>query len=326
MGSYTKQHFVPQNSLRRFTYDGEHLFVFDKFTQEVREGQNAKDIAEERYFNRIPLGELPQEVASQIIDPDGIEKALAVIESDYSTMVGRIIKATAPRSLVRRFLDRAHIVNPKCWNRKQKQAMSFFVALQYIRTREFRETIADGAKKFEEAIIEFVPPEHREEFAKASNIAPTKNRKKLSHLDFIIDPDVLADFSGVLYNHIWVLGLNDTPHALYISDHPVVRLPHVKRPFRGNAGLNSRGIEIALPLSSTHILFLRERSHFKSYEPLEGRCIQLSEANVECYNSLQVMQSHRQVYCAKDDFDLAKDICKKSPRVCSPDRDRINTN
>ena len=158
------------------------------------------------------------------------------------------------------------------------------------------------------------------------HFVPQKNRKKLSHVDFIIDPDVLADFSDVLYNHIWVLGLNYTAHALYTSDHPVVRLPHVRRRFRGNMGLASQGIEIALPLSSTHILFLCERSHFKSYEQLEGRYIQLSEPNVECYNSLQVMQSHRQVYCANDDFDLAKDICKKSPRVSLPDRDRISVN
>src|SRR5213082_2340628 len=75
MASYTKQHFVPQNSLRRFTHDDEHLFVFDKFKQEVRPS-NVRDIAEERHFNRIPVDELPSEVASKIIDPDGIERAL----------------------------------------------------------------------------------------------------------------------------------------------------------------------------------------------------------------------------------------------------------
>ena len=325
MAGYKKQHYVAQSNLRRFSQDSEHLFVFDKVSGEVRPA-NVRDVAEERYFNRIPLEELPPELASQVIDPDGIEKALSAIESDYNTMVGRIIKATDPRGLVRRISDALRITSAKCISRRQKQAMSFFVALQYVRTREFRDTIADGSNKFAEAVMKFVPPDQRDEFSRMSNIPATKNRRKLAHLDFIIDPDVLQDFSEVLSNHIWVVGLNKTSHALYTSDHPVVRLPHVTRPFRGNAGLGSHGIEIAVPLSSNHILFLREREYFKLYEGLEGRCIELNEANVECYNSLQVTQSHRQVYCANDDFDLAREVCKQWPRVCSPTRDRVSTN
>jgi hypothetical protein len=316
---------VAQSSLRRFAQDGEHLFVFDKVSGEVRPA-NVRDVAEERYSNRIPLEELTPEFASQIIDPDGIEKALSAIESDYNATVGRIIQATGPRGLVRRISDALRITSAKCISKRQKQAMSFFVALQYVRTREFRDTIAEGSKKFAEAVMKFVPPEQRDEFSQMSTITPTKNRRTLAHLDFMIDPDVLRDFSGILSNHIWVVGLNHTSHALYTSDHPVVRLPHTKHPFLGNAGLGSPGIEIAVPLSSTHILFLWEKEYFKAYEKLENRCVQLEEANIKCYNSAQVKQSHRQIYCAHDDFDVAREVCRRWPRVCSPDRDRLRTN
>jgi len=204
--------------------------------------------------------------------------------------------------------------------------MSFFVALQYVRTREFRDTIADGSRKLAGAAMKFVPPEQRDQFSQMSNIAATKNRRKLAHLDFIIDPDVLQDFSGILSNHIWVVGLNHTSHTLYTSDHPVVRLPHTKHPFLGNAGLGSPGIEVAVPLSSTHILFLWEREYFGAYAKLEGRCVELEDANAECYNSAQVKQSHRQIYCAHDDFEVAREVCRRWPRVCSPTRDRVRTN
>ena len=40
----------------------------------------------------------------------------------------------------------------------------------------------------------------------------------------MIDPDVLGEFSEVLHKHIWVVGFNNTSHALYTSDHPVVRI------------------------------------------------------------------------------------------------------
>jgi Protein of unknown function (DUF4238) len=139
------------------------------------------------------------------------------------------------------------------------------------------------------------------------------------------DPEVLADFSAILQSHIWLVGLNHTSHGLYTSDHPVVRLPHLTHSFLGNAGLGSPGIEIALPLSSTHILFLWERRYFNAYAKLEGKCIELEEANVEHYNSAQVKQSHRQIYCAHDDFDVAREVCRRWPRVCSPDRDRVRT-
>jgi hypothetical protein len=42
--------------------------------------------------------------------------------------------------------------------------MSLFIAVQYVRTREFRDTIADGTKKFAEAVRKLVPPDHLDEF------------------------------------------------------------------------------------------------------------------------------------------------------------------
>jgi len=167
MSAYKKQHYVAQSSLRRFAQDGEHFFVFDKVSGEVRPA-SVGDVAEERYFNRIPIEEMRPEFASEIIDPDGIEKALSVIESDYNTMVGGIIKSTDPRGLTRRISDALRITSAKCINRKQKQAMSFFVALRYVRTREFRDTIAEGPRKFAEAVMKFVPPQQRDEFSRMS--------------------------------------------------------------------------------------------------------------------------------------------------------------
>lgn len=66
-----------------------------------------------------------------------------------------------------------------------------------------------------------------------------------------------------------------------------------------------------------------ERIHFEKHKGMECKTIQLTDDNVTYYNSLQVFQSHRQVYCPTDSFALAEQVCRERPDVCSPDRDRI---
>lgn len=209
-------------------------------------------------------------------------------------------------------------------SKKQKTAMSFFVALQYIRTREFRDTMIDGSEKLKLVLKKFIPEEKQDEFFERP--FSDKTHSSLQHLDFMLDWDVLEDFSQKLYDHIWFVGLNFTAHDLYTSDHPVVRLPHMKHPFRGNAGLSSPGIEIALPLSSRQLLIMRERTAFKAFAKFERKWIRLEDENVTCYNSLQVLQSNRQVYCARDDFSVAKEVCRRWPEKCNPERERVKVN
>lgn len=102
MADYKKRHYVPQSYLRRFTQDEEHLFVFDKISKQVRPA-HVKDIAEQRYFNRIPAEAIPQEMLDQGIDVDMAEKKLSRIESEYNAEVARIIAATAQEDSVAEF-------------------------------------------------------------------------------------------------------------------------------------------------------------------------------------------------------------------------------
>jgi len=49
---FTKQHYVPQLHLERFTTNGEKLYVYDKFSKKSLPA-NKRDIAEENYFYNI---------------------------------------------------------------------------------------------------------------------------------------------------------------------------------------------------------------------------------------------------------------------------------
>jgi hypothetical protein len=115
-----------------------------------------------------------------------------------------------------------------------------------------------------------------------------------------------------------VLWENLTRQPLYTSDHPVVTKAYLPVPGRSFTGLRSPGIEVAFPLSSRHLLAMYERTHFFRMAPHHERVLLLTAVDVDHYNALQVRQSHRQVYCEKDEFDQARGSAPGSPRCAPP--------
>ena len=77
------------------------------------------------------------------------------------------------------------------------------------------------------------------------------------------------------------------------------------------------------PLDNTHILLILERSHFAHWPQHNNRSVVLTAEQVKDYNTLQVMRSSQRVFCANDDFDLAREVCKAHPKVCDPNRPRV---
>jgi hypothetical protein len=117
---------------------------------------------------------------------------------------------------------------------------------------------------------------------------------------------------------------------------------HIERPGRGNLGLALDGIEINMPLSKKLSLtfacpkmineiidVLREYKQFHQFGSIiprdtrdaeelvnaikSGNARELKPENVTFYNSLQVIQSSRFVYSAKNDFSLVVDMLRTNP-------------
>lgn len=311
MSNVKKQHYVPQFYLKRFTHNGELLFVYDKFSKKARQS-NIKDVAEERYF----------------YDSQQTEKGLGVIETDFSIAISKILKNTEPKSILRNILQKLRLNRGRVISRRQKRYLSFFITIQMFRTREYRNTIIEGSEKFGQAIINMmakmkfpdVSPDHYPQ------VKYDKKNASLLHTQNLFDRDFLIMITETINQHIWMVGMNETNQPLFTSDHPVVKRGHIKHPFRSFSGIGSKGIEIAFPLSPRCILLMYERTHFKEHEKIDCKQISLTNDNVTYYNSLQVYQSYRQVFCNINDFTLVEEICKERPDICSPDRVRIQVN
>ena len=180
--------------------------------------------------------------------------------------------------MISRFLN-AFVLRGQIISRKNKRALSFFLALHYLRTREFRLTIQDGLGQFEAVVRNMIPEDHFEKFFEGFR-GVTDANIRMHHLSMMFDREFVDGLTKILYGHIVVVGKNNGEHSLYTSDNPMVRQPHRTHPFLGNAGIGSPGIEIAMPLSSNHILIFMERTHFAEWE----RWVRLSTSSLDMSN------------------------------------------
>lgn len=304
MTQVKRQHYVPRSYLTRFTSNGDSLYVFDKIQQKTFQA-NITNIALEKHFYDIP----EDKAALISMDPQIVEKLLASIEGEFSLAIEALLKAVSKRK-------------KRVVKRKQKQAMAYFLTIQLLRTRDHRDLIAESLEKMGEALLLKTPAYSLDDF----QVEADEEWVTLFQSQFMFSPHTREIFIGALCQHIWFVGVNDTEQPFYTSDNPVVRRGHYHDPCRNFSGLASPGIEIALPLSPRCILVLCERTAFRHYRKLDCKSVSLNSENVSYYNSLQISQSHRQIYCSSEEFDLAKRICNEHPEICVANRDRLQVN
>lgn len=137
----------------------------------------------------------------------------------------------------------------------------------------------------------------------------------------LFNPQLIAEMVQGLYRNVWVIGINKTEEPLYTSDNPMVKDHVIKDPL--NAGWISEGVQIAFPLTPKHILLLFDRTVFLEHSHLDCQHMFLVPDNISYYNSLQVIHSHRQVYCSSESFELAERVCRDKPEICKPKDKRV---
>jgi hypothetical protein len=263
MSKVKKEHLVPESYLKRFTYNGSQLFVFDKFTKRPFPA-NINDIAAESYFYDIPPEFVTGKVKQQIT-----EEILSDIETSFSNVSHGIIEA---------------IENNGSITANQKEAMSYFLTVQILRTRKFRNLL---------------------------QVVLNEKMAKLKQADLMFNPANHNPITKKLKNHIWIIGINKTTQPFYTSDNPIVRRAHQTHPIRSYTGFGSHGIEVAFPLSSQFIILMFEKTYFEQFTDIDCKSIPLMADHIIEYNQLQVLQSNRQIYCMSNDFRVAEQLCQE---------------
>lgn len=304
-----RQRYVPRCYLSRFSKDGKSVWALDKFSKKKFEA-NVMGVAQEHGFYDLPMRVL-EKVAPEERDAQAAEKALAAMEGG---LVGRI----------ERLLDevRRGRLTKECQRR-----VSLDIAIQWLRTRQSRETFFEATEKACQAVADALVEKNFPDLARDSYPKVVCDRGNLpaAHVGHMFDEDTVVALAVSLMCHVWVVGENVTSQPFYTSDHPVVKQAHAGVGGVGLTGFRSPGIEIAFPLSSRHILVLYEKSVHRQMVPCHGQAVKVNAVGVEYFNRLQVRRSCRQVYCEADQFEQAEEECARFPESCDPNRARVET-
>jgi uncharacterized protein DUF4238 len=302
-----REHFVPQSYLIRFSPDGSHIWVFDKFQQRSFQA-SIRDVAQEAFFYDYPAGTRAASNPNELIDTQQVEKALATIENGFSPLLADIIRRVENQGLSTSDIER----------------LAQHVSLQWMRTKEYRECALAIAQQSlqvvsDDLVRRHFPDAKREDYPKVSL---DEAYHAAVHNDHFFTERAVCTIAWYLSDYFWIVGIAPEGQSLYSSDNPVVRRANRWAGDVPLLGVDDPGVEFAFPMSPRHLLMILERQHFASLAKYDGKTMPLSDRQVADYNRLQVWKSFRQVFAKCDDFTLAREACCERPDVCQPDRVR----
>jgi len=288
------QHYVPRFYLKNFAFQrGKEywLYCFDK--SDLRHFPiNIKKIGCEKFFYE---GKAKKQI---------LEKALSNLEKDFWKVYKKLVESRLLLSL----------------NWEEKQKIASFIAVQDIRTREFREFVRNIGKEMKKWLKDKTLSADLEEQLKTVD---TEESARSMHLKIVTDTlSGKTGFAEIILSMKWILFENYTRIPLWTSDQPINRFNPIDQSPLGNLGLKSRGIQVFFPLNPTlGILFCDPIEYFSSPDKVTA----IKENIIFC-NTLQVRSSTRHVFSNNNDFYLAKKWLEENPDFTDPNRRRIQAN
>jgi len=246
----------------------------------------------------------------ELLNNQFLEKALSEIESINAPIFKKIIQTL---NVLNSFsdIDYSHC---KILSQAEIIELSFYLAIQYLRTEEMRII----TKQLTESIFKSIADKI------LSNSDEFKQEKlvKIYHLMSLIDtPEKIA---SILQHYKWVIAINNTNIPFYTSDAPVVLYPHIKHSFYGY-GFATKGIEIFFPLSPKYAVIIYEPTYLMEKIPslLKKTIIKLTEENALFYNDLMIHRAALQLFSNTNNFQLVEKRITTSPYVADKYRKRI---
>lgn len=322
-----KEHYVPRRHLRHFA-NGDKFFVYDKEKKQQRPG-NINDYACERFFYDVDFDALKNEILEKEpdfeFDPE-MEKLVQEIDEQYiEHWFGQNVETWMfdPLDKISTLytMSNPQILNSiEVLNEENMDYISSFLAIQVMRSKEFRESITELYERLPLQLIKkFAKTKEEREFADSVELKiKNENHKKIYHAQILTDPEYEVHFAKAFRAKIWTIGYNRTDMPFYTSDNPVVRFGH-----NGHSGFNSNGIEIFFPVTTRLVLILKDPDFFCFEIEKHNHFVELDDIDVAFINSLQVQQSYRYVFDKSGDFKLAIGLMAQSPKLSDIRRKRF---
>lgn len=365
MGKVKRQHYVPQFYLRNWHNDksDEQIYVYNKELQKSYSA-NIEGTASSRYFYDYPefnedqkkefIDKVNKEKSLSIsekeqiisnIDKQIIENALSEIETINSSVLNSIITSleNIKNLPIEYFLRHIFIKN------EDIVELSYFIALQYLRTEEMRIVHNDVHKWFGNIIIDTIHNhidylekdeklveklggiEKFNDYKKkvksgeissdSFNIEIDETYNKIMHISSIFD--TAEKISKYLMNYKWMILINNTKIPFITTDTPVVKKNNLESMY--SHGFTSKGIEILYPISPKYAISIWEPSYFKEIAPdiFNQTILELKESNVIHNNDLLIQSATSQIYSNINDFTWVEKRIADTPSIVDKKRQRF---
>lgn len=233
-----------------------------------------------------------------------LEKYFAeIIESVFSRLLKEIINKV--KSATPWYMNNCFFISED-----QKLDLSVCLAYQYIRTK----TVREGLFETSDCMLQMLDDMNAHQELKDS-MKLSKEESKLIHGKMILDTKNLLELVTAFNSLSWILGINRTSKRFYTSDNPVGTKAHISHPVLSMSGPNSTGVEVFFPISPDIILVMYDGEYHKVVASKDRTYVTILEDNVDYYNSLMVMRSHRCIFSSSSDFSLIDKMVKRDPHI-----------
>lgn len=212
-------HYVPQFYLRRFTDSNGRLWIWDRDRDRVFPTRPGSVAAESDFY-------FVRELAEQGYDPLTMESQFADLESDVSAVTSDWL------DWIRNGEPGDVLPVPDA----NRQAVSLFLVLQFLRTADARSKLADSAKA-------------------AGNSLDSDEDRRALHTDMLWRTDELIfPLAKRVESSTWLFGRNATSTSFITSDNPVAWRTADNRMWL-KAAITMEGTYIVYPLAPDAVMY-----------------------------------------------------------------------
>ncbi|WP_329258771.1 DUF4238 domain-containing protein [Actinoallomurus sp. NBC_01490] len=278
MGDAKLHHYVPQFYLRRFVDSAGRLWVWDREKDRTFSTRPGSVAAESNFY-------FQSELVRQGHDPLTMEKQFADLEGETSAITGQWL------DWIRHGKEGDSLTIPDV----NREIVSLFLALQFLRTADARSILAD--------------------FCKAHGFtASSDDEKRALHTELLWNDELISLFSDRARNSTWLFGRNETSTPFITSDNPVAfRTPDNRMWLK--AGVLREGTYIVYPLAPDAVMYCYpDEGPWRNARISRFDCqispVTLTHGMIQNENTAQVFMASRFIISNRAAFDHEREFAK----------------
>ncbi|MGG5461840.1 DUF4238 domain-containing protein [Clostridium sp. B9] len=301
-----KQHYIPRSYLKEFSKINDNsddkknkILVFDKLRKKSY-GSNVYDIACENLFYEI-------ENAPTITERQIFETTFSEMESKFLVLLKKFRRLCEEEN---------NYFNALITTKEQRLEFSFYIVLQWIRTKKYRDIIRNFNDNAMTKIMKF----YKEEFLGEKFDTNNKGYKideKIMHLNSLLDSNYIGALTNFISNSHWMFIKNETQTPFITSDNPVCRIPkyYVDEIYGEKIyPIFSDTLEINFPLSPNILLriFRNQTSNYEKLKKFRNRVVPVKEIEmVDIINQFQCIMANEKIFINPEYKNLLEKYTKE---------------